>query len=159
MWEISNIDQTATFLFSILLGTVFSLLYDILKALRTVLRRKMLAIAFWDALFCLIFAVFTFFLFMLRTKGQLRGFVFLGEFVGFFLWRSIPSRIFLPLMLKLMRAVRRCLLSISCKLSSSFDLLCRKYAEVYKKFKKTFKKVLKRIKQLLYNQHCKNVSE
>ncbi len=151
MWEISNLDQTITFLLSVALGLIFSFLYDILKAVRLTVRPKTFAVAVSDLFYCLFCALITFCFFMLRTKGQPRGFAFLGEALGFFVWRILFSKIFLKILLSVFRFARKIFLKISLISSTFLGSIYRKITELYKKFMKLSKKGLKRIKQLLYN--------
>ena len=151
MWEINNLDQTTTFLLALALGIFFSAVYDVFKAVRLTCRPKTIAVALSDVVYFLLLTLFTFCLFMLRTKGQPRGYAFFGELLGFILWRLTVSKYFLKILLFIFRILRSLFLKISLISSAFFGVIYRKITELYKKFMKLSKKGLKRIKQLLYN--------
>ena len=155
MWEINNLDQTVTFLIALLLGAAFSAVYDVFKAVRLTCHPKTISVALSDVLYFLLLSFFTFCLFMLRTKGQPRGYAFFGELLGFVVWRLTVSKYFLKILLFVFRVLRSLFLKISLISSAFLGVIYRKITELYKKFKKLSKKGLKRIKQLLYNHHIK----
>ena len=92
MWEISNNNQIITFVLSLLLGCIFCLLYDILRALRKVCLNSFMAINICDLICWIIYGFITFIFLIARTNGEIRGFVLLGELIGFVLFRVSISK-------------------------------------------------------------------
>ncbi len=92
MWEISNNNQITTFVLSLLLGCIFCLSYDILRALRKVCLNSFIAVNICDILYWIIYAFVTFIFLIARTNGEIRGFVLFGELIGFVLFRVSISK-------------------------------------------------------------------
>ncbi len=159
MWEISNINQVITAALALGMGAVFSLIYDVFKAVRLSFKCGKLSTFFEDIAYSLICTFSTFCLLMLRTKGQVRGFVLASMAVGFLLSRLLFSKIFV----KLLRFIIRIIFNIFAKLSSLVRRITHKISSVmiktYKKFEETLKKGLKAIKLLVYNHKHKNTAE
>ncbi len=99
MWEISNIGQSTAFLWSVLLGGMLSVVYDIFRLDRMIFKRSVLAVALEDVLFFIITAMSIFCLQLVTTNGQIRSFIFIGIIVGFIILRLTLSR-FVDLLLK-----------------------------------------------------------
>lgn len=99
MWEISNIGQSTAFLWSMLLGGILSVVYDIFRLDRMIFKRSVLAVALEDVLFFIISAISIFCLQLVTTNGQMRGFIFIGIIIGFLILRLTLSR-FVDLLLK-----------------------------------------------------------
>lgn len=154
MWEISNLHQLFTALFSVALGVVLALIYDIFKAPRILKRKTVFRVFISDIVFGAIATLLTFCLLMLRTKGQLRIFVLVFILAGFLLWRATLSRFFIKFLCFVLK--------IFSKVSAYFKALLskgtRKTVKIFKKFEKNLKKGLKGAKELLYNLLRKNTS-
>ncbi len=151
MWEISNIGQGATFVWALLLGIVFSFLYDILKSLRLSFRHGALAVALEDFSFCALCALLAFSLFMFTTNGQPRGYAYFAMGAGFMLWRITVSKY----QIKILKRIFRIVFVIRSKIKSIFqhfyDKISLKTEKVFKKLLSKLKKVLKGVKRLVYN--------
>lgn len=91
MWEIDVNDQIVTFLLSIVLGVMVCVLYDIFRAFRRAVPHNTFAVFLEDIFFWLLAALINFVFLMGRTGGGLRGYVFVGETVGFFAFRLTVS--------------------------------------------------------------------
>lgn len=94
-------EQLAMFLWSVLLGGVLALVYDLFRTVRAeLLRRPGLARAALggalDALYCLLAAASVFFLFM-AGDGELRIFILLGVLGGAVLFFCLLSQLLRPL--------------------------------------------------------------
>ena len=147
MWEINNLDQFITVLWSLLLGALLSLLYDSFKSVRLSFHHSRVSVFFEDILFGLIGALLSFCLLMLRTKGQIRLFVFLFMIIGFVLWRLTLSRFNVKFLCLFLRFLKMIFGKVEC----FFEKLGQKLENFFKKFYKTAKKGLKGTKVLLYN--------
>ena len=138
MWEINAADQMLTVLFSFLTGIAFSLIYDVFKAMRLSFKKGTLAVFFEDILFCAVCTLITFCLLMLRTKGQLRLFVFSAEGAGFLSARWVLS----PYTVAVLRLVLRFL-------SFAYGWVCGVLSGVGRKCRIFFEKIFKFILSLL----------
>ena len=98
MWEINNYDQIISFLLSVCLGAVFCLIYDIIRAARKVCLNSFLAITVVDFLLWIFYAFVTFIFLIARTDGEIRGYVLIGEMLGFIILRiSLSHLLYLAL--------------------------------------------------------------
>ena len=92
MWEINLSGQITTFLFSILLGAFFCILFDFTRSLRIFGLNSEAVVFITDIIFFLIITFFNFCFLLTRESGQIRGYVFAGEAIGFFVFRLIFSK-------------------------------------------------------------------
>lgn len=99
--DFSNHAQLLTFLLAVALGAAFCLIYDVLRALRHCVQRGAVAVFFEDVVYFTVWGFCTFCFFLLFTKGMLRFYVFLGELLGYTVFRLTLSRIFYPAFCKL----------------------------------------------------------
>ncbi len=155
MWEINNYDQLITFLLSCCLGAICCGLYDIIRALRKVCLNSFFAITIVDILLWICYAFATFIFMIARTKGEIRGYVIFGEFLGFILFRISISKLLMPFfsfiflkMAKIYFFIRKLLLNIYIKVES----IALKIAIYIFKILKSIKKLLKNAFILLYTK-------
>ncbi len=92
MWEINLSDQATTFLLSIFLGVCFCLLFDFTRGMRVFGINSKVAVFFTDVIYFLLVSFINFCFFLTRESGQIRGYVFVGEIIGFFAFRLIFSK-------------------------------------------------------------------
>lgn len=162
MWEISVGDQLLTVVYSICLGIILCVCYDVLRAFRRAMGSGAVAIFIGD-IFYFIISAFAVFLFLLaRTNGEIRGYVLVCALSGFVLCRVTLSRVLIiPVTFLLSFVVRflRMLGYYILKFLFSFgDYLMRFSKKSLKKAKcalKTLKKLLKSTRQLLYTKQNK----
>lgn len=83
MWEISNNLQFFSFWFSIIVGVIFCVGYDILRALRKVKHLTDLTVFFQDVLYFIFIGFITFFVLMIFANGEIRGYIIFGIVLGF----------------------------------------------------------------------------
>ena len=95
MWEISISNQITTFLLSTAVGFCFCLFYDIGRIVRTRYRPGTICVFFIDILFFGVIGIFEFCFFLATCSGEIRGFVFLGNILGFVFCRATFSKIFI----------------------------------------------------------------
>lgn len=77
---------TWVFLWAVLLGAVLGLCYDVFRILRIAIPSGRILVFFEDILFFLVVAAATFEFYQLTTDGIVRGYVLLGELLGFALY-------------------------------------------------------------------------
>ena len=154
--------ETQLFLWSIVLGAALSLLYDLLRVLRAQTKHRAAAISLEDTLYFLLFAAITFGFSLKINSGQLRGYILLGEGLGWGLWHLTIGRGVVQvlgwvaqLLRRILRGVLRillfpfyCLLRPLVKLARLVSARMRNFL---KKVLQTQKYNLKRKQLLLYN--------
>ena len=144
MWEISNTSQILFLLRSVVLGCVFSFIYDILRAIRLQHRFSLLAVALQDFLFLCFLAPVTFLFLIAATNGQLRLYIFFGLTVGFFLFRLTLSRLILPVFSFVFRVIFTTFGRVKSAFNRFFAFCGKNIADYYKKALNYFKKGLKK---------------
>lgn len=135
--------QAVTFLLSTVLGAVMCLLYDILRALHKRTLKGFFEVFVSDLLFWSIAAMLTFCFLIIRCNGNVRGFVIVGQAIGFVAVRLTLSRYFLA-------GINWIMSVFSC----IFRWIGRFIAKMFRIPKNILKKILKYAKKLLQHK-CK----
>ena len=138
MWEIDNLAQLLGFLYSAVLGGIYCILYDCLRALRKEIKFGTAAVFVSDVLYSIICAVTCFCFLLAVTGGQPRGFVFAGAAVGFLITRLTVSRILFFAFSKVLRGMRFIFKWISVIFSRFFTAISAPTERFGKKVKKIF---------------------
>ena len=110
MWEINLSEQIYTFLLSLIVGSALCLFYDTLREAEKQIRMSKRAVFFVDVIFFALAGLFDFCFFLVRCNGDIRGFVFVGQFIGFVIFRAALSRfygILLLVIFKLIKALKK----------------------------------------------------
>lgn len=151
MWEIDNLSQLLGFLYSVVLGIIFCLIYDVLRAFRAEIKFGTAAVFAADILYSVFCAVTCFCFLLSVTGGEIRAFVFAGAAVGFTASRLTVSRVFIFVLRRTLRAALFLFNRISLVLGRFFTLISAKFDFLRKKAKKiclflrnTLKKYLKK---------------
>ena len=84
---ISLSDQTAYFLWSLVLGLALAVLYDVLRAVRMAVRAGRVHLMISDVVFFAVCGVITSLFALPFNKGDVRAFIIFGETVGFLAYR------------------------------------------------------------------------
>lgn len=159
MWEIDNLSQLLGFLYSVALGAVFCLVYDLFRAVRAEIKFGAAAVFAADILYSVICAVLCFCFLLSVTGGEIRFFVLAGAAVGFAVSRFTVSRILYFALTRTVRAVLFAFARISlvsgrffALISRGFDFLLKKAKKICVFFQNTLKKYLKKQQSLLYTK-------
>ncbi len=150
MWEISNYNQAISFILSLCVGGIFCLFYDILRALRKVCLNSFFMVTVTDIFIWVFYAFATFIFLMAVTDGEIRGYVLIGEFAGFVIFRISLSTLIFPLLkfvfLKIADINKKMTRFIETFNIKSEALFCKTKKYVFK----SIKKLLKNVHKLLY---------
>ncbi len=156
MSEITFADQTVSLLLAAGIGAVLCLLYDVFRLLRLALSSGRVAIFIEDVLWFFLSALVTYMLCLARCKGEVRGFIIIGEVLGFLLWRISASRGIMHIMKPAIKAGKRLSHRLESKMKAVLRPIAGKAAEKIAKIKAKCKKILKkhlhRRIPLLYNR-------
>ncbi len=152
MWEISNSLQLLSFAYSVCLGVVFCLMYDVLRAFRRVASSKDFAVFVQDIGFSVIAAFLTFTFLLSVTDGEIRLFALFGIALGFVVARLTVSIIFFRVLKFVFSRLFLLYSLVFCNIYKGFDFLEQKGYEIFKKSGKNLKKLLKRVYGLLYTK-------
>lgn len=137
-----------TLLFATLIGVGLCLFYDILRVFRKTKKHSNIAIFFEDILFCVIAALATFILELVRTQGEMRVFIFFGELIGFVICRFTISRITFKVFKQMFILIKKLIKFVKFKILKPIKYFVDKIFDSICKF---FKKQLKTTQVMLYN--------
>lgn len=151
-WEIFLQNQSLTFLYAIQFGGLFCILYDFFRILRVLKKYGKFHIVLQDLLYWLIVTFLTFLFLLSRTNGAVRGFVLVGELLGFIIWRLTFSCWLYPFFSKLFGKIALLLASVEAKKTSFLIKGTFKLEKVLKITLKKLKKGLKKGWDLLYTK-------
>lgn len=84
--EITLAEQTSCFLYSCLFGACMSLVYDFFRAVRVIFHFGKVATFFEDVIYFFALGVVTFGFVIVVNDGELRGYIFLGAFLGWIIY-------------------------------------------------------------------------
>lgn len=162
MWEISLADQTLTFLLSLLGGGVLCLLYDLFRIFRLSRNTSSLGMFVEDVLYFVLCGFLTFCFFIVRCSGEIRGYVLLGELLGFLVCRCTLSAVLLCIakyvyrfFKKLFGLLFRPLRALCRFLRKKADPMTAALGKLPKFAGQTAKKLLKAPRSLVYNHSDK----
>ena len=151
MWEINNSFQAVSFLYSVTVGVIFCLLYDILRALRKLLSPPAVTVFLQDIFYFVIISFLTFLFLMAVSNGEIRAYVIIGIALGFAACFFTLSRFWVKALyyiFKLLNGISEKTIDILNRfLSFTHHKVknCVKYCDkLFAKLKKLFKKHLKR---------------
>lgn len=153
MWEINSKLQILNFLYSIILGVMFDLFYDVFKAFRLTIKCSDFFIFIQDIIYFMIVSIVSFCFFLVFTCGEIRFYILTGLVIGFFVSRFSLSRIFVPILRWIITAiiiVRRYSRRFFRAIHNFFDVILKKVQKNLKKTLKSAKKLLKKAEGLLY---------
>ena len=83
MWEIENSHQTFSFAVCLLLGVIYCLLYDLLRAVRKIKPKNDAGVFLQDICYFILIAFLTFIIFVPLSNGEIRGYLLLAITIGF----------------------------------------------------------------------------
>ncbi len=153
MWEISNYDQIIGFLLSLIIGALFCFVYDLIRAFRFVSGSSILAITIGDLVLWIFYAIITFVFLIATTNGEIRGYVLIGEFLGFTIFRMFFSKwlyfVFCFIFSKI-TFIQQKITDAFEVFYSKFELLISNLYKCLSDFFKSIKKLLKNTRKLLY---------
>lgn len=151
---VKNLDQTVWLAFAVVMGAVFCLVYEILKAFRAEIPHKNIAVFFEDVLF-FVFCAFGYFCFALVSDdGMIKLYSLLAALFGSVVTRLLLGRLFQKMLRPVFRVARNAALFL-IKNSKALGYKIRKTQQKIKrnlqkndKNKKNRKKALKSAKQM-----------
>ncbi len=153
MWEININNQFMTLLLSICLGCIVCANYDILRGSRKAGFNSAMMVFFTDIFFWIINAFVTFIFLISRTNGEIRGYVLVGEFIGFLIFRISLSRFILPVFTLIFSLFKKLMICIN----NGFEFLYVKtdtiLHKIYRLLCKFIESLSKSVKKLLKNRH------
>lgn len=142
IWEINTQSQIFTFLYSLIIGSVFCVVYDFLRVGRKVRTVKSVIIFFEDVVFSVFITFFTFLLLLSREKGEIRVYVLLGEIIGFIIFRKVIS----PFLMRILMFFAKIAGIVYAFIYKTINKICTFIDELLGKLREILKKVIKKPK-------------
>lgn len=152
MWEINILNQVTAFLYSLLLGGIFCVFYDILRSVRKMTESSFTAVLIEDILYFTVCAPITFCFLLATTNGELRAFVLIGIVLGFTVVRVTVSSFILKIFTFIIGLISKMLAVINRGLLAFFDRINLLYDRFFKILRKFLQKAVKLSKKLLKKQ-------
>lgn len=106
MWEISSLNQYICFWYSVIMGVGIAIIYDLFKFDRLLFNRSNIFIFISDIVFWIMAAFSLFSFCIVFSNGQIRGYVLLGSFLGFLIYRVTLSQLFFLLLKPLKKYIK-----------------------------------------------------
>ena len=161
--EIYLAQQTAAFLWAILIGGMLALLYDAFRILRIAIPFSDIFVALQDILFFCVCAAVTFIYLLSQADGKVRAFLLLGIFLGAVLYFSTLSILIMGVSRGIIAVIHRILSFLlrylALPLWRLFYWICsallrpmRFLLEILKKACINIKNRLRKCRGVLYNQ-------
>ena len=145
MWEINSNGQLLGFLYAVITGIFYSLIYDFFKSIRLSFKHKDITVFFEDLIFSFIISVISFLFFLIFTAGEIRIYILLGFLAGFLSWKFTFSNLLVNTFICVLKFLVRVFSYFNNKLSVIFTV----FSGFFKKFKKFLKNYQNRLKKLL----------
>lgn len=156
MWEINLSLQIEAFLWSLLFGAAFCVVFDFVSLVYSELSFGKITVFVFDILLFAAFGVFDFFLFLAFCNGEIRGYVFVGEIIGFFLCKKLVSGLYTAVFYLIFKAARTVLSGVKkyilLPLLEFFEKISQKCLKIGQKTVFFIKKCLKKPKRLVYTK-------
>lgn len=162
MTGITIAKETRLFLLSLAVGAGMSFLYDLLRVLRRRTEHRAAAVSLEDILYFLLCALWNFAFVLKDNSGQMRGYILVGELLGWVCWHLSAGAVLvevgsclLGVVQKIVAAVLRvllfpiyCLYRLVRRISAA---LSKALGKILKKVIQKGKYTLKRKQRMLYN--------
>ena len=166
MWEISVGGQATAFACSAVLGAILGFVYDIIRATRKVGLNSFAAVFIGDMLFWIISAVAVFMFLMAVTNGEIRGYILFSCLSGFIIYlltlgRAVSFLFFniFSLLAKWTRAASGFIGGVCVTVEHFANSIIKTAAGGIRRILSRLKKLLKNIRDLLYTDKNKEVTE
>lgn len=131
--------QVLLFINSLYGGLIGGFIYDIYKGSRYLREPGKIRTFVEDLIFWIIMALLAFYLFMRTSFGYIRGFVFIGFFLGSFLYLKILSRFLYPIILDALKLIKNIItfpFKLVKKILKPFKKIGRKIKNSYFQYKR-----------------------
>lgn len=117
-------------------GLIVGFIYDIYRGLRSYLNPTRIATFIEDLVFWIIITLIVFFILIKSNWGELRGYIFIGLFLGIYLYLKTLSKLVYPILLKLLRLIYLILSKLFMIMFWPFNMIRKMLSPIFKKIKK-----------------------
>lgn len=121
--EITLSSQVAVFLGALALGAVLSLLYDVFRVFDVLLVYNFKRIFFEDVSYLILCAIVTFTYMLITSMGELRGYILIGELIGWIACRASIGRLSYKFALTITKFVPKMLVKLKQKIRLAHKIM------------------------------------
>ncbi len=152
MWEINSALQILFFCYSICLGIIYCLFYDVLRAIRKAIKISDFSVFLQDIFYFVVIAFVTFIFLIATTNGEIRGYIIFAILIGFLVCFCTISKFFIRLLNLIFKGIFTVYRKINGIYNTIFLKTERFFIKIFNLIKNTCKKLLKKVKGLLYTK-------
>lgn len=138
--------QTRVFLYSIGLGMLLGLVYDVFRIIRLIIGNKRNAVFFQDFIFFVLSTFFAFLFFLVINNGRLRFFEYLAMVLGFFSYYFTVGSVLINLSSVVIPSIKSAFRAVARVISAPIRLVVKLFIGVKNKMSPIFAKMMKKIK-------------
>lgn len=168
IYSLSLAEQTKGFLLSLGFGFLMGIFYDLFRIIRISITKRKTAVLIFDLLYCVFFGFCSYIFFLVVNEGDIRGFLILGEGIGFAIYYFSLGVVVFTASEKIVNSIKKSILKLFKiilfpfswsfqKIKTLLEKISKKWHQKGKKIKNKSKFHLKLHKHLLYNQGVKMV--
>ncbi|MBR4286603.1 MAG: spore cortex biosynthesis protein YabQ [Clostridia bacterium] len=151
MYSVPQNEQLAIFIFSLGLGFLLGVLYDVIRALRLSITRSKIVLVICDIIYFIAFGLISFLFILALNKGEIRFYIIVGEAIGALFYYVSLGIAVIKITDKAISILRR-LYTLAFKIiSTPFRGLVKAFSGIFKKLCKLFKKTEKKSSKIQKN--------
>ena len=147
MTDLTLAKETRLFLLSIVVGVGLSLLYDLLRVLRLQTRHRPIVVSLEDLLYFLVCAAVTFGFALKDNSGQIRGYILIGELLGWGCWHLTAGEFAVKIASGIFALLRRVVLVVARVALFPFYCLWKLALKILRLLSRPMKLFLKKVMQ------------
>ncbi len=140
--------------FGFLLGAVFYILEGITATVRGKSIRQFIS----DIFFFLLAGFVTYCFLLIRSKGEIRGYVLFGELIGFWIYKKLLSKLTVGIFRWIIYFMKSAFSAVFQALSITINNMCSFFKRIFEKVNILSKKGLKNEDELVYTE-TSNIEE
>ena len=143
MWEISLADQIKSALQSLPLGIAPALVFFTVESFHTAFKSTKIRVFISDILFFIVAAFITFCFLLISSNGEIRGYILIGEGIGFFIFKALFSKYYIKFLSALIALVNSFFEGLAGAVRGLFEKIAERVQKSLEKLKNNRKKGLK----------------
>ncbi len=137
---------------SIPLGFLLGAVFYILEGLTTTVQRKRIRWFISDIFFFLLAGFVTYCFLLIRSKGEIRGYVLFGELIGFWIYKKLLSKLTVGILRWIICFIKSAFSAVSKAVSLTVCNMCSIFKRIFEKVNIFSKKGLKNQDELVYTE-------
>lgn len=156
-------EQASIFLITVCVGFFIGFVYDLFRIFRKTLKHPNIFIQFEDLLYWVFVSLVMYYILLNKNYGEVRAFSIIGAFIGMIVYFLTLSQIFLPITVKIIEFVKKCITFIVKIVFIPIDFVLKLVQYPYRffksillrsksKFKKGTKGLIKEMKIIIHKK-------